>query len=81
MLNGTRYIQLHRMVIIKSGAVVRGDMAAIILGPYSIVEEGAILRPAPQRGKSGSVFCPMNVGSHVLIEVQFFCLFAKTFVT
>lgn len=45
MLCGSQNIVLQGKVIVQSGAIIRGDLAAVRTGRYSVVGKGAVVRP------------------------------------
>lgn len=45
VLCGSQNIVLQGKVIVQSGAIIRGDLAAVRTGRYSVVGKGAVVRP------------------------------------
>ena len=55
-------------VIIRSGCILRGDLAKICLGKCCVIEEEVILHPPYYQRKGQLKYKQMEIGSHVHIE-------------
>lgn len=68
--------------IIKSGAIIRGDLANVIVGRLSVIGENVVVRPSYKRFKgyiqrrlsvnlliafSGITFFPLTIGDNVIV--------------
>ncbi|XP_063703491.1 dynactin subunit 5-like [Culicoides brevitarsis] len=67
VLCGSQNIVLHGKVIVQSGAIIRGDLAAVRTGRYCVVGKGAVVRPPFKQFSKGVAFFPLNIGDHVFI--------------
>eukprot|EP01112_Ceratiomyxa_fruticulosa_P000637 TRINITY_DN1057_c0_g1_i2.p1 TRINITY_DN1057_c0_g1~~TRINITY_DN1057_c0_g1_i2.p1 ORF type:complete len:184 (+),score=14.26 TRINITY_DN1057_c0_g1_i2:273-824(+) len=68
VLCGSMNIRLHGKTIIKPGAVIRGDLANVIVGRLSLIGDNTVIRPSYKRFKSGIAFFPLTIGDHVTID-------------
>jgi len=68
VLCGTQNIRIQGRSTVETGAVLRGDLAAVKLGKYCLVSSRCVLRPACKIVKhEAMVHFPMVVGDHVFI--------------
>lgn len=67
VLFGVQNIVLSGKTLVKPGAVLRGDLAAVRMGRFCVVESGAVLRPSRKTTSAGLSFFPLIIGSHVSI--------------
>eukprot|EP01118_Nematostelium_gracile_P007915 TRINITY_DN2599_c0_g1_i1.p1 TRINITY_DN2599_c0_g1~~TRINITY_DN2599_c0_g1_i1.p1 ORF type:complete len:189 (-),score=28.95 TRINITY_DN2599_c0_g1_i1:12-578(-) len=68
VLCGSQNIRLLGKAIIKPSTIIRGDLANINIGRYSLLGENTVIRPSYKRFKGGIAFFPLNIGDHVMIE-------------
>jgi len=68
VLCGSQNIRLAGKTIIKPGAIIRGDLANVNIGRYSLIGENSVIRPSYKRFKGGIAFFPLTIGDHVTIE-------------
>jgi len=67
VLCGSMNIRLAGKTIISSDSIIRGDLANVIIGRFSVVGEGAVIRPSYKRFKGGIAYFPLTIGDHVVI--------------
>jgi len=67
VLCGSMNIRLHGKTIIKAGAIIRGDLANVIVGRLSVIGENVVVRPSYKRFKGGIAFFPLTIGDNVIV--------------
>lgn len=67
ILCGSQNIILHGKVIVQSGAIIRGDLAAVRTGRYCVISKGSVVRPPYKQFSKGVAFFPLQIGDHVYI--------------
>eukprot|EP01097_Dermamoeba_algensis_P007610 TRINITY_DN4848_c0_g1_i2.p1 TRINITY_DN4848_c0_g1~~TRINITY_DN4848_c0_g1_i2.p1 ORF type:complete len:139 (+),score=19.14 TRINITY_DN4848_c0_g1_i2:117-533(+) len=67
VLAGSRNIRLSGKVIVRSGVVIRGDLAGVSIGKLSILSENSVIRPPHKKFKGGIAFFPLTIGDFVEI--------------
>ena len=67
-LYGSQNIVLSGKVFVEPGCIIRGDLAHVRVGRYSIVRKGTILRPSLKHFNKGVAFVPLAMGDHCLVE-------------
>ncbi|EAT40725.1 AAEL007566-PA [Aedes aegypti] len=67
ILCGSQNIVLHGKVIVQSGAIIRGDLAAVRTGRYCVISKGSVVRPPYKQFSKGVAFFPLQIGDHVFI--------------
>ena len=55
-------------MFVEPGCIIRGDLAHVRVGRYSIVRQGTILRPSLKHFNKGVAFVPLAMGDHCLVE-------------
>ncbi|CAG9321974.1 unnamed protein product [Blepharisma stoltei] len=68
LIRGSHNIHLNGKCIISPGVVIRGDLAPVKIGKYTIFKEDVVLRPSYKRAKGKLKYITMQIGEHVLIE-------------
>jgi len=68
VLCGSQNIRLYGKAIIKPNTIIRGDLANVNIGRFSLVGENTVIRPSYKRFKGLIAFFPLNIGDHVMIE-------------
>jgi dynactin 5 len=53
--------------LIESGVVIRGDLAKVRIGKYTLILENTAIRPAYKLLTGGLNFFPTQIGSHTRI--------------
>ena len=53
ILCGSQNIVLHGKVIVQSGAIIRGDLAAVRTGRYCVISKKAVIRPPYKQFSKG----------------------------
>jgi dynactin 5 len=48
--------------------IIRGDLATVDLGKNCIICENAVIRPPDQLYNGKSIFVPLKIGDHCVIE-------------
>ncbi|GAM28725.1 hypothetical protein SAMD00019534_119010, partial [Acytostelium subglobosum LB1] len=54
--------------IIKSGVIMRGDLANVNIGRLSIISDNAVIRPSYKKFKGSIAYFPLVIGDHVVIN-------------
>ncbi|CAK9296669.1 unnamed protein product [Gordionus sp. m RMFG-2023] len=67
ILCGSKHIVLLGKVIIQNESVIRGDLAAVRIGEYSIISQNVVLRPPFKKYPKGVAFFPLYIGNNVFI--------------
>uniref|UniRef100_U5EWN1 Dynactin subunit 5 n=1 Tax=Corethrella appendiculata TaxID=1370023 RepID=U5EWN1_9DIPT len=67
ILCGSQNIVLHGKVIVQSGAIIRGDLAAVRTGRYCVISKEAVVRPPYKQFSKGVAFFPLHIGDYVFI--------------
>jgi dynactin-5 len=68
LIKGSDQIQLQGKVIMKSGLIIRGDLAKVTMGKYVTLMENVTLKPSYKRAKQKLAFIPITIGDYVTIE-------------
>lgn len=56
--------------ILKHGAMLRGDLATIMIGKYSIIGENTVLRPPHKRFKGYRTICSISVSFSLSLSLS-----------
>jgi dynactin-5 len=67
-LYGSQNIVLSGKVFVEPGCIIRGDLAHVRVGKYSVVKEGTVLRPSLKHFNKGVAFVPLSIGENCFIE-------------
>ena len=54
--------------IVHKDVILRGDLASIRVGKFSIIRSGTIIRPGHRKFSKGVTTFPVHIGDHVMIE-------------
>jgi dynactin-5 len=70
LIKGTDNILIDGKAIILPGAILRGDLADIIMGEYVIIKEDVIIRPtyAKGEGQKRLKYVKQKFGSYIVID-------------
>uniref|UniRef100_A0A7S1CBR5 Dynactin subunit 5 n=1 Tax=Bicosoecida sp. CB-2014 TaxID=1486930 RepID=A0A7S1CBR5_9STRA len=66
-LAGSQFIKLQGKSILRSGVVVRGDLAPVSIGRYCHLADNCVVRPSYKRFASGFKFIPVSVGDYTSV--------------
>ena len=61
LLAGIKHIKVSGKSIIMSGAVIRGDLAVVSIGRYTIIQQNAVIRPPYKRFKQLAFFTNFKI--------------------
>lgn len=67
-VKGTNNIQVSGKCIISPGVIVRGDLAAVRIGKYTIINRDVVLRPSYRETRGHLKFISLNIGDNVFID-------------
>jgi dynactin-5 len=67
IVRGSKHIHLIGKCIISHGVVIRGDLAPIKIGKYTIIREDVVLRPTYILAKGQFKYKTLHIGDHVYI--------------
>lgn len=68
LVRGSHNIHLNGKCIISPKVVVRGDLAPVKIGKFTIVKEEVVLRPSYKRAKGQLKYISMHIGDNVFID-------------
>ncbi|XP_064479865.1 dynactin subunit 5-like [Ornithodoros turicata] len=68
VLCGSQNIVLNGKTIVRSGAIIRGDLANIRIGRHCVIGKGSVIRPPFKKFSRGVAFFPLQIGDHVFID-------------
>ncbi len=70
MVKGTDNINIDGKAIIMPNAMLRGDLAILVMGEYVIIKEDVIIRPTygKEGGSKKQKYIKMKIGSNVYID-------------
>ncbi len=66
-IRGIQNIVPAGKVIIRPGAILRGDLAKIKIGQFTTIEEEVVLRPSYMKAKGKLKYSELSVGDYVYI--------------
>ncbi|XP_071455363.1 dynactin subunit 5 [Hetaerina americana] len=67
VLCGSQNIILQGKVIVQTDAIIRGDLANVRVGRYSIISSKAVIRPPFKKFSKGVAFFPIHIGEHTYV--------------
>merc|ERR1711892_59552 len=66
-LYGSQNIVLSGKVFVEPEGIIRGDLAHVRVGRFSLVKRGTVLRPSLKHFNKGVAFVPLSIGENCLI--------------
>merc|ERR1712106_158179 len=66
-LYGSQNIVLSGKVFVEPECIIRGDLAHVRVGRFSLVKRGTVLRPSLKHFNKGVAFVPLSIGENCLI--------------
>lgn len=67
VLCGSQNIVLNGKTIIMNDTIMRGDLANIKVGRYTVIRERAVIRPPVKKFSKGVAFFPLTIGDSVYV--------------
>ena len=68
LVRGSTNIMLNGKCIISPGAVIRGDLAKIVIGKYTVIREDVVVRPSYKRAKGQLKYISLHIGEYVYVD-------------
>ena len=67
-VKGTANIQVSGRCIISPGVIIRGDLAAVKIGKYTIIGKDVILHPSFKEARGHLKYISLHIGDNVFID-------------